>query len=197
MDADRAREGGRPSKLTPERAEKIIELIKVGNYIDVACAASGVNQHTFYRWLRIGRDLTDQWGEDPDEWPTEDWSEHEHRCVTFYLQIKQANAEAEAFAVASVRKQFGSQWAAAMTFLERRFPDRWKRREALETNNPFDPVANQRVAGPAVDEDALLRNGEASKLMHEALAAAAGEGAKGLPAAGGSVDGSATEITEP
>jgi hypothetical protein len=49
-----------------------------------------------------------------------------------------------------------------MTFLERRFPGRWKRKEQLDIGD-----ASQTEGG--IDEDALLRDPEAVKLMHEAL----------------------------
>lgn len=42
---------GRPSKLTPERQDEIVELLKAGNYVETACALVGVGRSTFYDWM--------------------------------------------------------------------------------------------------------------------------------------------------
>ena len=46
---------GRPTKLTPELREEIVELLKAGNYIKTACAVVGINKTTFYQWLKKGK----------------------------------------------------------------------------------------------------------------------------------------------
>jgi transposase len=181
---------GRPHKLTPERHAKIVELVKHGNYINVACAATGINEQTYYGWLATGRDVVDSHGEDDDEWPIEDLSDYELCCGRFFIAVRKANAEAEAFAVVSVKQQFGANWAAAMTFLERRFPDRWKRRSEFEVNSPFDPASAAAQVDGGVDEEALLRDRGASELMHQALRQIGGGASE-------TVDGEAVEVHEP
>lgn len=173
---------GRRSKLTPELQDQVIELIKAGNYIEVACAACGITDKSYYNWVAKGRNIIETYGEDTEDWP-ETLSQHERNCVEFFESIKQATAQAEAFAVASIRKQMPTQWAAAMTYLERRYPGRWKRREEIAVANPFDV---QGQAGAGIDEAALLRDPEATKLMHEALAQVANRPA--LKAAQSQVD---------
>lgn len=42
---------GRPSRLTPERAARVLSLIEGGNHITTACEASGIHRATLYRWL--------------------------------------------------------------------------------------------------------------------------------------------------
>lgn len=171
---------GRPTKLTDERKNYIVELIKNGNYIEVACAAAGIDQRTYYHWVAVGKTICETYGLDPvDEdtgeplWPTT-LSPYEQRCAHFYQDIRKATAEAEATAVLHIRKQFPDQWAAAMTFLERRFPGRWKRRDELQVQDPFNPAGTGSTN--AIDETALLNDPEAVRLMHEALAVTAARG---------------------
>ena len=45
----------RPSKLTPERAETIVQLVRVGLTVAVAARVAGVAECTVYRWLERGR----------------------------------------------------------------------------------------------------------------------------------------------
>lgn len=46
------RRPGRPTALTPERAQRIITTLRAGNHINTACYAAGVNTATFYRWMQ-------------------------------------------------------------------------------------------------------------------------------------------------
>jgi hypothetical protein len=48
--------GGRPSKLTDERAEAILTAVEQGSYLKVAALASGVSETTLHRWLANGVD---------------------------------------------------------------------------------------------------------------------------------------------
>jgi hypothetical protein len=78
------------------------------------------------------------------------------------MNATKAAAVSEAYAVTMIRQQMPQQWTAAMTFLERRFPSRWKRKEQLDIG-----ASDGQEGG--IDEDALLRDPEAVRLMHEAL----------------------------
>lgn len=46
--------GGRPSKLTDERADTILQAVEQGSYLKVAAAAAGVGEATLHRWLADG-----------------------------------------------------------------------------------------------------------------------------------------------
>lgn len=50
-----ARVTGRPPKLTPERAEKILAAARAGVSRDAQAAAGGVDRSTLMRWLANGR----------------------------------------------------------------------------------------------------------------------------------------------
>jgi hypothetical protein len=105
----------RPTKLTKELTEKICRAIRAGNYPAVAALSVGVSQSTFYRWMEEGRSR-------------ESGIHHD-----FYEVVKEAEAEAEARAVALLAKAGSRDWRAALSMLERRFAERWRRRERSES----------------------------------------------------------------
>jgi len=46
---------GRP-KLDPATMQKIVDLIRAGNYLEVAATAAGIHRSTLHRWMKHGRD---------------------------------------------------------------------------------------------------------------------------------------------
>jgi len=43
-----------PTKLTPERSERILRAMRAGNYLEAAARSAGVHPSTVYRWLERG-----------------------------------------------------------------------------------------------------------------------------------------------
>ena len=114
---------GRRSKLTAEVQEKIVRVIRAGNYAYIAAEYAGIGQSTFYRWLEQGEAQTTG--------PYRDFRE----------AVKAAEREAEIRAVATVQQHMGKSWQPAMTYLERKFPQRWGRRLDVTTDgNPITRV---------------------------------------------------------
>lgn len=112
---------GRPTKLTPHLQEEICKFIAAGNYISTACQAVGINPETLRRW---------------SVWALQEQENGGGMYYDFYVAIKKAEAEAEA-ALASMIKETAldkKEWLPAMTFLERRHPDRWGRRDRQDVN---------------------------------------------------------------
>lgn len=159
---------GRKPKITPEVIEQVCQYVEAGNYIDVACAAVGISRASYFAWGRTGAEVEARieavGGDlgDPETWPN-DLSDYEKLCLNFLDRTNKANARAEAYAVAIVRKHMPDQWTAAMTYLERRYPQRWKRRDLHE-------VAAQDATKDRELDDALLADPEAMRQLHEALA---------------------------
>jgi transposase len=115
--------GGRRTKLTPEVHEKIVSAIRAGNYARVAAEYAGVGERTFYRWLQRGQEA--------------------QRGIyrQFWQAVKKAEREAEVRAVAIIQKHMEDNWQAAMTYLERKYPDRWGRRDRLRVDlNPKEAL---------------------------------------------------------
>lgn len=89
-------------------------MVRQGVSPEIAAVAAGVNRATYYRWQARGRE------------------EQEGVFRDFCDAIERAVAECEARAARVVAKAFPSSWQAAMTMMERRFPDRWGRRERID-----------------------------------------------------------------
>ena len=107
--------GGRPTKLTPPVQQKICEAIRAGNYMETAAAYAGIEKTTLYDWLRRGA--------------------REKRGIyhEFGKAVEKALADAETRDVALIAKAAADgQWQASAWRLERRYPDRWGRRERVD-----------------------------------------------------------------
>lgn len=104
---------GRKSVFTDEVADRILQMLRAGNYVDVACSAAGVGRSTFYDWQERG----DPEGTDPADQPFREFRE----------RVDKARAEGEARNVALVAKAATRSWQAAAWLLERQYPDRWGR----------------------------------------------------------------------
>lgn len=114
---------GRPSKLTPERQERIVLAVSAGSYPEVAARANGVDASTFYRWMARGDDPVER---DP-------------RYRVFREAVKEAEARAEVVAIGRIQQAAaGGTWTASAWYLERKYPDRWGRKDQIR----------QEVSGP-------------------------------------------------
>jgi hypothetical protein len=180
--------GAKGFKLTPELHQRIVGLVQMGNYLAVAAQACGVGENTLQRWLRRGRDvearLRTAFGEEHGLTEhqvagIDDIEPNDYACWRLWIACDKARAEAQAYAVGQVRNAMKDNWTAAMTYLERSDPKRWRRRDLHEV------VASE---GDEHEDDAALLGGEASEKLHDALQAAARESAGEL------VEGEATEL---
>ena len=130
--------GGRPTKLTPEIQQMIVNALTSGVYLETAAAHAGISRETLNEWLRAGV-----------------------RCKSgkqkeFSDAIKKALATAETRLVDTVNLASQQQWQAAMTLLERRWPQRWARIERHEqTGEGGGPI----VVRVVYDEPHVLEAG--------------------------------------
>lgn len=151
---------GRPSKLTPEVADAIVGLVLEGNYLTTAAEANGVTLRTLERWNRRADDLEAAALEHVDPDATDvDLYEHVDPSEWLYLDFRRALKSAAAYAEAEllrmVRNPGFGPWQAAMTILERRKPDHWRRRDTRELEVPGGiavTVQDVRPEGEARDE---------------------------------------------
>jgi hypothetical protein len=104
----------RPTKLTPEVSAKIVKAIRAGNYGEPAARSAGVSPATYYRWMKAGEKAGSGIQHD------------------FCEAVRNAEADAEVEAVARIRVAMPNDWRAAAHYLERRYPDRWRRHETRE-----------------------------------------------------------------
>jgi hypothetical protein len=141
---------GRATKLTPEVGERIAKAIRAGNYFEAAARASGISPSTFYRWLELGA------------------QDSEGIYRQFREQIKRAEAESEVHAVALIRKAMPGDWRAALALLERRHPERWRRRQTTELTG--DAARGDQSRGAALDLSRL--SDEELKTLEELISRA-------------------------
>jgi len=106
---------GRKCKLTPELQSKICKYIEDGNYAIHACSAVGINASTFYDWIKRGE--------------LDSSSNSNTKFSNFYNSIKEAEGRSVVFHMENIHKAAeAGEWAASMTWLERRFPDMFGKR---------------------------------------------------------------------
>lgn len=149
---------GRPGKLNLELQDEILRHIRAGAYIETACQVVGVNKTTLYRWLRRAEDAEAQAmehfdsGDDPS---LQDLYEHVDPANWVYLDFRHALKSTEAFAeleLATVARQGRSGWQASMTFLERRHPAKWARRDVSKVEHSGSVGGRVELVVPETNE---------------------------------------------
>jgi len=101
--------GRPPIEITPELQELIVGALKTGNYLETAAALAGINPDTLREWIKKGK------RGDP-------------RYAELAEKITQAIATSEARDLAVIGKAANEYWQAAAWRLERRFSERWGRK---------------------------------------------------------------------
>ena len=142
---------GRPTKLNDDVRDKIVSLVRAGNYPEVAAQAAGIDRATYYRWMEKGENSDGIYSD-------------------FRDAIKEAQATAESHAVTIIRKaSMDGTWQAAAWFLERSKAERWRRKENVELTGSDGGPIKQQVVGD--DQRA-----EVTALIAELAARAAKQG---------------------
>ena len=127
---------GRPTKLTPQVQARIVQAIVGGNDITVAAAYAGIHKAQFYRWLEKG----------------EQQQQGIYRAFRDAIQKAQADAETRNVALIAKAAQEGT-WTAAAWWLERKYPERWGRKERHEVTGKDGGDMIIRVVYADVDID--------------------------------------------
>ncbi len=133
MATKKEKTAGRPTKLTLDLQNELIDLLKEDNYFETACWAVGITPKTGYNWLKRG----------------EKDSEERRRSVyrEFYDAVKRADAEAEITDIAYI-KAGNPNWQARAWIRERRSRLRWGRQQIELTGKdgtPLPPSLNVQV----------------------------------------------------
>jgi transposase len=141
---DAVKKPGPKTSLTPEMQGRVIDAIRAGNYLDTAAAYAGIHRSTLHDWLKRGR------SKNPEE-----------PFASFVEAVEEAMGKAETRFVALIAEAAQTTWTAAAWWLERRYPDRWGRRERIEhtgkDGDPIEYVVSKRVE-EKIDELAERRN---------------------------------------
>lgn len=106
----------RKTKLTRKLINKAENLIKLGNYNSTVCQYLGIGETTWYRWMEEGEKAT--------------------RGIKreFWESIKKAESHAEIRNVQIIQNAAQENWQASAWYLERKFHDRWGRKEKVDAN---------------------------------------------------------------
>ena len=123
----------RPDKLTKERADKIIELVRAGNFKTTAARRSGVWPSTLEDWVRRGK------------------REGKGKFYEFYRALDAADAEAEVNAVDKWITHQDKSPEALKEFLRRRFPH-WNVPDRRETEVSVREDTNKDVIEARVQQ---------------------------------------------
>jgi len=110
------KKGGRPDSET--QMYKVLDGIKAGMSYEGACGVARVTYNTFRNWRDIGETAT------------------EGKYFKFFQELGHAEAIAEAEMLKKLKEDPDTKWVAWR--LERRFPDRWGKREQIK----------QEISGP-------------------------------------------------
>lgn len=140
---------GRPNHLDDETTKKVCDAIRGGNYLETAAAYAGVPRSTLHDWLRRGRK-----GQEPYD--------------AFVAEVEEALGAAETGFVVRVATAARDprHWTAAAWWLERRFPDRWGRRDRVEhtgkDGGPIEVVDGAAKVAAKLDELAERRRSKSA-----------------------------------
>jgi hypothetical protein len=161
-----------------DKLDQLVELVALGNHVDTACAAVGIGTRSYWRWLVTANEVEARIASEPDADDLRaallrgeqvlDLTDMQCRAWVFGHRIARAQAKSEAYTVAVIRQAQPRHWKAAMIFLERRFPDKWRRRRLIGPDSDAKPVESE-----PIDESALLADPEGVKILHEVLRLAA------------------------
>jgi transposase len=126
--AERKNKGGRPTKATAETMNKILDGIKAGMSYEGACGVARVSWVTFDKWRKAGE------------------AGESEKFIGFLRELRYAEAIAEAEMLKKLKEDPDTKWVAWR--LERRFPDRWGKKEQVKQeisgpdNTPIQVVSN-------------------------------------------------------
>jgi hypothetical protein len=153
---------GRPSRLTPDVHDRIVQLVRAGNYLKTAAGASGISEQVCQLWMARGRELAAtrqakaeslaaEQGLGPDDDMPEvslELTENEIRYLNFYEEVTRARAEAQARHVAIIALAGEQDWRASAHYLERTDPSGWGRNDKVTTTlegNPEKPLVSMNM----------------------------------------------------
>ncbi len=120
-------------KLDPVVTQRICDLVRAGNYLEVAANAAGIHPTTLHRWLRQGR------------------AQVRGRYRKFVNAVEKAQAEGESRDVALIARAAASDWKAAAWRLERRAPRRYGLRVQVSIQEELDAIFDRLKNGLGAD----------------------------------------------
>lgn len=122
---------GRKTLLNPERQKAIITMLEAGGYVDEACQAVGIDESTYYNWLKRGKDEEDRINAGIAPTPKET------PFFEFFKAVRQAQAEGIMSHLMNIDHHAkNGTWQASAWILERKQPRKWGRFDRTEHTGP-------------------------------------------------------------
>jgi hypothetical protein len=141
--------GGRPTKLDTTAANDIVAILEKGLPIDDACAAVGIDDSTFQRWMRKGEKALKAREPKPEDQPFRE----------FCAGVKKARSLGKLVHLTTIEKASTGtagnpgDWKAAAWLLERMHPKQFGRKYIrIEAGGPDgEPMPAADAPAPIVD----------------------------------------------
>jgi len=112
---------GRKTKLQDDIQKRLLSAIEKGLSIIDSCEYAGISEKTYYNWLN--KDIE----------TIKDAAEQK-KFIQFLQNIKKAQSECQMYCLDFIMKD--KSWQSKAWLLERRFPDRWAKKDmTLNENN--------------------------------------------------------------
>jgi len=113
---------GRKTKLQDDIQKRLLSAIEKGLSIIDSCEYAGISEKTYYNWLN--KDIE----------TIKDAGEQKKFFIQFLQNIKKAQSECQMYCLDFIMKD--KSWQSKAWLLERRFPDRWAKKDmTLNENN--------------------------------------------------------------
>ncbi len=141
--------------LTPQVIEDVRRLLPTVMYMESVGDYLGVSRMTWRGWLKRGSkerkriERARNGNKEPKE--------SEKLYLQFFDTVKKSISEGEIFDAGTIKKASAESWQAAAWRLERRFPDRWGRKERVEhehTGKAGKPIEFIQIIPSPVTDDA-------------------------------------------
>ena len=116
---------GAKGKLTKELIEKAADIIARGNYYKVAIDILGIDEKTWYNWMRQGEIDANKGTNSLN--------------FQFFQSIKKAEADAIDRNLTIIQQAADKgNWQASAWFLERKYPEQWGKRDNVNLTTDKD-----------------------------------------------------------
>lgn len=146
-------QGGRKTKLTPQIIEDFARILPTVMYLETVGDYLGVERTTWRKWLKRGATEVARLRK-PGEVP----NKREELFVQFFNTVKKGKAEGEFCHLTTIRKASEVYWQAASWILERRYPDRWGKKERLDAT-----ISGKKDAPPITIVEVVVPKGVESE----------------------------------
>lgn len=130
---------GRKPDLNPAVQEFVCQAIRAGTPPETAAVYAGIHRATYYRWMQRGQDRPGAYRD-------------------FRDAVQKALADFEVRNVTIVQQAATKNWVAAMTLLERRFPERWGRRDRAPLTPEIEREAEAISRETGVAKETVVRD---------------------------------------